>query len=552
MRYCIVIMYLRTTTRTNRDGSKVSYLQLAENRWNSEKKRSETKVVCTLGRTDGKGADKLKQLVASIRRQASLEELADMEDWEFLDSWEHGAFHALQQLWEKYGLRRILERAVREEGRRVPFERAVFAMVANRCLAPTSKLCCYEEWLPKAVYFPEGWELELHQLYGAMDLLARHKESIEEELYWKLGDLMNLDVDLIFYDTTSVYFEVDGTGLGEDDMRRYGKSKDGRGDRPQVVVGMAVTRDGMPVKSWVFPGNTPDVNTIEQVKEELRGWRLNRCIFVTDAGMVSEDNLSRLSAGGSRYITAMPCRRGTEVVTEVLSRPGRYRKVADNLQVKEVWVGDGERRRRYVVCLNPVEARRQARHREEVLAELEEELAGMEGHPQKACRLLSSRRYGKYLRKLKSGGVRISMKKVHEQERRDGTWVLRTNDETLTAEDLALSYKQLMRVEECWRRMKSGLRIRPMQHYTETRIRAHVYLCVLALLLERLAEKAVGDTWRNIRATLQEQKVGQLLAPHGQVFQVTKPTQQMRKMYAAMEIDPPQSILAVEQTPSKS
>ncbi|MFO8143037.1 MAG: hypothetical protein R6T87_14390 [Marinobacter sp.] len=118
--------------------------------------------------------------------------------------------------------------------------------------------------------------------------------------------------------------------------------------------------------------------------------------------------------------------------------------------------------------------------------------------------------------------------------------------------DLALSYKQLMRVEECWRRMKSGLRIRPMQHYTETRIRAHVYLCVLALLLERLAEKAVGDTWRNIRATLQEQKVGQLLAPHGQVFQVTKPTQEMRKMYAAMDIDPPKSILAVEETPAKS
>jgi transposase len=209
--------------------------------------------------------------------------------------------------------------------------------------------------MAEEVYFPAGAGIELQHLYRAMDFVAEHKGRIEEELYWRLGDLLSMDVDLIFYDTTSVYFEVDGEDEQEEGLRRRGYSKDGRGDAPQVVVGMAVTRDGYPVKSWVFPGNRTDVSTLQEVKEQLRGWRLNRCIFVTDAGMVSEDNLGLLRRGGGRYIVAMPCRRGTEVVTEVLSRAGRYEEVRDNLKVKEVRVGE----RRYVVCYNPEEAERQ-------------------------------------------------------------------------------------------------------------------------------------------------------------------------------------------------
>ncbi len=541
-------MYVRTVSRKNKDGSRVHYVQIARKYWDPKRKRPRTEIVCSLGRADTEGVKHLKELLASIQKRLSVEDSADAQGWQFEDSWDYGAFHAVSGLWDRLDMRGILEAAVEEEGRSVPFERAAFAMVANRCLAPSSKLCCYEDWLQEDVYFPEGRELELHHLYRAMDLLVRHKEEIEREVYWRLGDLMNLDVELVFYDTTSVYFETDE----EDRLRKRGYSKDGRGDSPQIVVGMAVTRDGIPVKSWVFSGSTADVSTVERVKEDLRGWRLNRCVFVTDAGMVSEDNLKSLSAGGGRYITAMPCRRGTEVVEEVLARPGRYREVAGNLEVKEVWVGDGERRRRYVVCRNPIEARRESAHREEVLAELEEKLAGMKGHPKKACRLISSGRYGKYLRKLKSGEVRISRAKVKEHARRDGIWVLRTNDETLSAEDLALGYKQLMRVEECWRTMKDGLDIRPVYHRTEDRIRAHVYLCVLGLMVERVAEKAVGDTWRNIRRTLRKQKAGQLLAPHGRMIQVTEPSGEMRKMYKAMDIAPTKSILSVEGTPSKT
>jgi len=435
------------------------------------------------------------------------------------------------------------------EDRSVPFERAIFVMVANRCLAPASKLFCYESWLREDVYFPEGEGIELHHLYRAMDFLAAHKEEIEQELYWQLGDLLSLDVDLIFYDTTSLYFEIDEED-GEGGLRYRGHSRDRRPDAPQVIVGLAVSRDGIPLKSWVFPGNTTDVATVQRVKEDLKGWRLNHCLFVADAGMVSEENLRLLARGGSSYVVAMPCKRGSEVVTEVLRRAGRFHRVRDNLQVKEVWVGQGEGRRRYVVCYNPLEAERQRRHREEVLRELEAELGGMryrrDTHPKRACELMSSRRYGKYLRKLKDGRLKVSQAAVRQASKRDGLWVIRTNDESLSPEDLALAYKQLVRVEESWKMMKSGLKVRPLYHRTEERIRSHIFLCVLALLMERVVENACGESWEKIKRELRSIKVGQLLTPNGTLYQTSPGNSASRKILKTLKISPPPEIVAAQ------
>jgi transposase len=545
-------MYLRKNSRYNRDGSEVSYLQIAENTWDPAKKRSTAKVVCSLGRAgDEQTERRLRQLAASIRRHGSFETIAELEEgWQFVNSWEYGGFYVIERLWQWLGIGKLIAEAQAREDRSVPFERASFVMVANRCLAPMSKLGCYEQWLAEDVYFPEGEEIALHHLYRAMDFLASRKEEIEEKLYWQLADLLSMDVDLIFYDTTSVHFAIDDEDEEEEEgdglrFRGYAK-KGGEGD-PQIVVGMAVTRDGYPVKSWVFPGNTADVTTIERVKADLRGWKLNRCIFVADAGMVSEDNLRTLALGGTRYVVAMPCKKGTEVVEEVLSRPGRYQDVKENLRVKEVFVGAGERKRRYVVCHNPREAERQKRHREEVLEALEAELATLAGgNSKRACQLMASRRYGPYLRRLKGGDLRIDRGAVRERAKRDGRWVIRSNDEELSAEDLGLAYKQLMRVEEGWKTLKSILKIRPIWHRTPERIRAHVFLCVLALLLERVAEKACGATWPRIRQELRSIKVGQLLAPQGTVYQTCPGSIEARNILRMLKIDLPPLVLKAE------
>jgi len=366
---------------------------------------------------------------------------------------------------------------------------------------------------------------------------------------------LNLEVDLIFYDTTSVHFEIDDEDAGvpgseaSSGQRKRGYAKNGRGDAPQVVVGLAVTRDGLPVRHWVFPGNTVDVSTVSQVKADLKGWNLGRCVFVGDAGMVSASNLRTLSLGGGKYIVCMPVHQGSEVAEDVLTRPGRYQDVAGNLRVKEVVVGDGERRRRYVVCHNPEEEARQRAHRERVLEELEAELASLQdldnsgAHTKRACQLRSSRRYGRYLRMLKSGKLKLDKGAIRSASQYDGKFVVHSNDDTLTPEDLALGYKQLMRVEQAWRSLKSGIKLRPVFHWAPHRIHAHVAITVLALLLERVAERACEDTWRNIRDDLKQIKLAQLSGPNGRVWQVTEPATAARKRLKAMDIPHPPALI---------
>jgi len=322
------------------------------------------------------------------------------------------------------------------------------------------------------------------------------------------------------------------------------------------VVGLAVTRDGLPVRSWVFPGNQADVKTVELVKSELRGWRLGRCVFVGDAGMNSEENRRTLSLGGGKYILAARMRAGDEVTHDVLSRPGRYHAVAGNLRVKEVIVGDGEARRRYVVCHNPVEEKRQREHRAELLRELKAELGSLstkadQATTQRGRGLLTSARFGRFLR---HDGRRLHIDRaaVKQAGRFDGKWVVTSNDDTLTPEDLALGYKQLLRVEACWRTLKSGLRLRPVHHRLAARIQAHVSISVLALLLERIVEIRAGDTWRNVSALLAPIKVIEYDRSGARIQQTTALRPATAALLKTLGVEPPPPLHVVTPTPDHS
>ena len=549
-------MYLRQSSQKRADGSKLSHLQIAENVWDPAKKRSRVRILYNCGRADDpKATERLRRLARSILKRCSPEELAAADTgMKVVDAWAYGDVHALEALWRRVGLPELIGQIVDERKFEFSVERALFALVANRVLAPSSKRYCRDRWLAEDVHIEGCQGLALQHLYRAMDVLETHKDALEEGLYHRLADLLNLDVEVMFYDTTSLHFEIaeedgDDPDAAAPGLRKRGHSKNGRGDAPQVLVGLAVTREGFPVRHWVFPGNTVDVSTVKRVKADLRGWRLNRCVFVGDAGMVSAENLRALARGGGRYIVCMPAHRGSEVDKEVIGRRGRFREVTPNLKVKEVTVGEGERRRRYAVCFNPREAERQRAHRQTVLAELEAELATLSGladgeqHRKRVCELRASRRYGRYLRLTRGGHPRIDRAKVKAAQRRDGKFVVHSNDDTLTAEDLALGYKQLYRVEQSWRQLKSELRLRPVYHRVARRIHAHIALAVMGLLLERLAEHACGDTWRNIRDDLKQIKLVQLSGPNGDLWQVTEPRPNASKRLKSLQIKPPPPIL---------
>jgi transposase len=289
------------------------------------------------------------------------------------------------------------------------------------------------------------------------------------------------------------------------------------------------------------------VSTVAQVKRDLRDWQLTRCLFVGDAGMVSAANLKALAAGGGKYLMCMPMRRGDALTQQVLARAGRHRTVNERLQIKEVVIGDGERRLRYVVCFNPEEATRQQAHRRHLLDHLEAELAAMGDAAQdvqskRVAALRSSSRYGKYL-SLGTKGLQLEAKAIKAAEHYDGKFLVHGNDDTLSAEDMALGYKQMIRVEQAWRDMKSTLEMRPVFHWAPHRIHSHVAITVLSLLLERTIEHACADTWRSVSDRLRRIQLAQLLSPHGTVWQVTDPTPEAAKCLNSMQIKPPPPVL---------
>ncbi len=559
-------MYLRITERRNRGGSTVACYALAENVWNAAIKRSEARVVHNFGRAVQVDRAALLRLVGSINRVLDAGESvastgAPIPEIEIDGVFELGVVLAARHLREELGIGSAIRCCAERAGLTAPHETALFAMAAQRLETPGSKLACAERWLPEAAWLPDAAGIGIDQLYRALDVLAVWSDEIERDVFLRAADLFRLDVDLIFYDTTTAYFEIDDPGEDEQDwagrlyapLRRRGHSKEGRDNQPQVVIALAVTRDGMPVRSWVLPGDTADVSTVARIKEDLRAWRLGRCVFVGGAGMYSADNLAALSRGLGRYILAVPMRRVRDIEAEVLTRPGRYRQVADNLQVKEAWVGDGERRKRYVLCLNPQEAERERQHREQVPAEIAAELALLEqrdaDHPKAACTLLASRRYGRYLSTDGRGRPKLDAAKVRAAEKFDGKFVAISNDDTLSAEDIALGYKGAWIIEACFRRMKqTGLQVRPVFHWTARRIEAHVKLCVLALQLQRAAEIRCQLPWARIAHCLATLKAVRYRSQSRCIVQRTRITPELAGLLKKLGLSAPKQILALEES----
>ena len=372
-------MYLRQSTQKRADGSKLRHLQIAENEWDPVNKRSRVRILYNCGRADDpKATERLRRLARSILKRCSPEELVAADTGPgVVDAWPHGEPHALQALWRRVGLPELIDECV--AGRKFGFrvERALFALVAHRVCAPSSKLRCHSRWLAEAVRIEGCGELELQHLYRAMDMLEAHKDALEEGLYHRLADLPDLDVEVMFYDTAPLHFEV----------------------------------------------------------------------------------------------------------------------------------ADGEQ------------------------------------HRKRVCELRASGRFGRYLRLTRGGRPRVDRAKVKAAERLDGKFVVHGNDDTLTGEDLALGYKQLYRVEQSWRQLKSELRLRPVHHRVARRIHAHIAPSVIALLLERMAEHARGDTWRNIRDDLRQIKLVQLSGPNGDLRQVTEPRPNARKRLKSLQIKTPPPIL---------
>ncbi|MGK2853854.1 MAG: IS1634 family transposase [Microbacteriaceae bacterium] len=545
-------MYVRTTTRRNKDGSEVSYLQLAHNEWDSAAGHSVVRVIHNFGRADRVDRDGIARLVRSLSRLLEPGEALSAtgtDELTFVDSRPMGGAWVLDQLWRRLRIDQTMTKLL--AGRRLDpgAERVLFGLVANRALEPLSKLAA-TTWVAERVAVPGLDTVDVDSCYRSMDWLLEIDDELAEAVYWSTADLLNLEVDLLFFDTTSTYFEIEGPdtpaageGVG---FRAFGHSKDHRPDLPQVVIGMAVTRTGIPIRVWCWPGNTGDQALIRQVKDDLRAWKLTRVVWVADRGFSSAENRRYLQRAGGHYIIGEKLRGDNKEAQAALSRQGRYRTVAGNLRVKQVVIDDATMRDRFVVCHNPEQAERDRFVRDQLVAQLADAIAGSDTLTATARAELAGELRGypglkRFLRTTPAGLLRVDHAAIAAEARLDGKFLLRTSDPSLSAEDVALGYKQLLEVERGWRDMKSTLDLRPVYHHLERRIRAHVLLCWLALLLIRVAETATGDTWRNLRHQLDRIHQGTFTGPAGTIRRRTATLPEQAAILRALQLpEPPQ------------
>lgn len=491
------------------------YLQIVENHRDGGK--TTQRVLCTVGRLDqlhAKGS--IESLIQSLSRfsEKVLLILSGKSDVN-ASAKKIGPSLIFERLWEELAIKKVLQGLLSERKFEFDVERAIFLTVLHRLFVSGSDRSC-EKW--RRDYLIKGEEgISLHHLYRAMSFLGEeiedqkdatpfaprcNKDLVEEGMFLERRDLFT-GLDLVFFDTTSIYFE----GEGGEFLGQKGHSKDHRPDLNQMVVGVVLDNRGKPVCCEMWPGNTTDVNSLIPVTDRIRSrFPVGQFCVVADRGMISAETLRELEnpARNIPYILGARMRKVNEIKQDVLSRPGRYREVREEkkhskapepLKVKEV-VHEGKR---YIVCLNPRQARKDAQSREAIIDSLKEKIkAGPK-------RLIGNKGYQKYL-KIERGSVSIDQDKIEYESRFDGKWVLITNTE-LSAEEVALKYKELWQVEHVFRDVKSVLETRPVYHQRDENIRGHVFCSFLALVLRkeldrRLKEHGHDFEWADIKQDL--------------------------------------------------
>ena len=493
---------------------KYQYLQIVEN--NKVKGKVMQRIIATIGRLDHlQEKGRVETLIRSLSRysEKTMLILTGHSDPDAVTI-KIGPALIFERLWKQSGIKKALQRLL--NGRKFEFdvERAIFMTVLHRLMASGSDRYC-DRW--RRDYAITGTEhLELHHLYRAMAFLGEqlsdqtgasdfaprcNKDLIEEDVFRTWRDLFT-ELELVFFDTTSIYFE----GEGGESLGERGFSKDHRPDLKQMVVGVVINDEGRPICCEMWPGNTTDVTTIVSVSERMKQrFNIKRFCIVADRGMISAGNLEYLEGNEIPYILGTRMRKDKEVQKQVLTCGGRYQEVhpmgsnakdPSPLKVKEVW----HMGRRYIVCLNERQAGKDKLTREAIIKALEEKI------PKGPKALMGNKGYRKYVR-IEKDSTSIDFEKVKKEAHFDGKWVLRTNTD-LPTDKVALKYKELWQVERVFRDVKSMLETRPIFHQRDDTIRGHVFCSFLALVLrkelERNLEKA-GHVfeWSHIKQDLQ-------------------------------------------------
>lgn len=470
-----------------------TYLKVVENV--RVKGKVVQKTLANFGNISHWPKEKVMELICKLSKVMEIESFPSLEELQHKEILNFGQPFALNILWDSLNMTDTLKGLLSNPS----FVAPIKTMVFNRLIEPKSELAT-SQWVKGQYIEGVSKETPLHYYYRSLTQLVEVKDALEKSLYQSLNDLFTVDFSLVFYDLTSTYFEGEGPL-----QAKKGYSRDLRPDRPQIEIGLLVNQDGIPISHTVFDGNIKDSTTLPEIIDRMKAhFKIMRCIFVGDKGMVTSENLKELSKAGYEYIVSIRIRRSKEatLLLSQLPEKEKFTELKSNLLVFEITSFEGDR---YIACYNPIRAEESRIHREVVLKECEDFFnklhfslkQGKTKNPMKICL-----RIDRYLRKKRVSHLFeygfnpqdefYYHRKIEEIEKEaliDGLFIIRTNSKSLSKEAIALGYKTLWEVESAFREVKDFIKIRPIYHYNGERVKGHIFICFLAYLLERLMEK---------------------------------------------------------------
>jgi transposase len=528
-------MFLREVVTGQKTGNPVRYAQIVE-AYRNEDGKSRHRVLLPLGRVDRLDKDQIRRLVTALSRYLDTGTMP--EGGRIGEVRELGVGFVADALWKRMVLPWFFTKELKKRKYKTPIERALFALVAHRMADPGSKRAC-AEWLAEDAFLPGVRGVGLQHLYRAMDFLDECRDDLEKALYQHRRTLFDR-VEMVFYDTTSTYFEVEEGRLDDVDygLRQRGHSRDERPDLRQIVIGLACDQNGYPVASDVWSGDTTDAITVAPMLERLRALGLRDVVWVADRGMTSAVNLSAIRNAGLHYVVGTRLRADAKLRAAITADDGEYVDAAEGLMAKEIVLGET----RYVVCFSPASAERDLKLRTAALDRLSEVLERV-NRGGNAAEITENGFYRRLATKRKDGKYALDKNKLDREAQCDGTFVLEVSDRSMDAARAALAYKGLLRVESAFRGIKNTVDIRPVYHRLDRRIRAHVTLCMLAYLLERIVEVEAKTSFEAARKHLARLRAVELHFEGQTVWEASTPSPELRNLLRAIRVEAPPRVL---------
>lgn len=470
--------------RTVKNSSGQKYHQLVES-YRSEDGKVRQRVLLALGKVEDNNAEKLLTALSKNRNKLTAIELADSISVK--DTFILGPLLLLASIFESSGTNELLDRIrSQHEKLEIDLKKTIFTLVSSRFVQPCSKLKTYEHWQHRFFSKMLTEDLQLHQIYRSLDLLADNKPEIEKYYYWVDRDLLNLKTEVVLYDLTTLRFESTSE---TESLRRFGYSKEIRSDCTQVVFGLLLNTDGIPLGFEVYPGCTSEITTIESMVDKIKNkFSIERLIFVADRGLFSAKNLEFLRQNKGEYIVGHRLGSLGDIEKKEVYDISKFKWVVqDELAVLEKKTVDGDR---LIVTWSRSRAARDEKTRSDIIRKIEAKLSKGKNSGKK---FVSNSNYKKYVNGLEQSNPTLNKEAVEADKIKDGYFGIITNVKNLSANEIVTNYKQLWKIEDSFGELKGTLKARPMFHWTDKRIIGHLVLCYIAYYCEALITKKLRE-----------------------------------------------------------